>query len=67
MKATVRNRHPRERSRPANHQADVEIRSFLQALHSYPERFSREPEVSFEQHLSSLEKRLDKGEDNSVG
>lgn len=67
MKATARKRHPREDSRPANRQADVEIQSFLQALDSYPERFSREPEISFEQHLSSLDKRLDKGEDSPVG
>jgi hypothetical protein len=67
MKATARNRHTCEDSRPANRQADVEIQSFLQALDSYPERFSREPEISFEQHLSSLDKRLDKGEDSPVG
>lgn len=28
-----------------------EIETFLQALSSYPERFAREPYLSFEQHL----------------
>lgn len=67
MKATARNRHPRESPRPTNRKADVEIQSFLQAIDSYPERFSREPEVSFAQHLISFDKRLDKGKDSPVG
>jgi hypothetical protein len=67
MKATARNSHPRESSRPANREARVEIQSFLQALDSYPTRFSREPEVSFEQHLTSLDKRFDKREGNRIG
>ncbi len=31
-----------------------EIRNFMRALSSYPERFADDPYVSFEQHLSSL-------------
>lgn len=31
-----------------------EIDSFLKAVRSYPERFAREPDLSFQQHLSSI-------------
>jgi hypothetical protein len=31
-----------------------EIDSFLRALSSYPDRFAREPDLSFRQHLSSI-------------
>ncbi len=31
-----------------------EIDTFLRALSSYPERFAREPYLSFEQHLFSI-------------
>lgn len=41
-------------SASANDQVHVEIQSFLEALDSYPERFAREPEITFEQHRSSL-------------
>jgi hypothetical protein len=34
--------------------AQREIDSFLRALSSYPDRFAREPYLSFEQHLSSI-------------
>ena len=37
-----------------NEQVRREIQSFLRALHSYPERFARDPDVSFEEHRSSL-------------
>jgi hypothetical protein len=63
MKATARIVDPRESSRPANRQARREIQSYLQALGSYPERFSRDPGVTFEQHLSGLDKGLDAGLD----
>jgi len=36
------------------HEAQQEIDSFLRALHSYPDRFAREPYLSFQQHLSSI-------------
>lgn len=31
-----------------------EIETFLRALNSYPDRFAREPYLSFQQHLFSL-------------
>jgi len=31
-----------------------EIDTFLRAVNSYPERFAREPYLSFEQHLFSM-------------
>ncbi len=31
-----------------------EIESFLRAIRSYPDRFAREPYLSFQQHLSSI-------------
>jgi hypothetical protein len=34
--------------------AQQEIDSFLWALRSYPDRFAREPYLSFQQHLSSI-------------
>jgi hypothetical protein len=37
-----------------NEQVRREIESFLRALHSYPERFSKDPGISFEEHRSSL-------------
>ncbi len=64
MKATARILQPRGSSRPANRQAHMEIQSFLQALDSYLERFAGEPHLTFEQHLSRLDKGLDKGEDS---
>jgi hypothetical protein len=36
------------------HEVQQEIESFLQALSSYPDRFAREPYLSFRQHLSSI-------------
>jgi hypothetical protein len=35
-------------------EAQQEIDSFLRALRSYPDRFAREPYLSFQQHLSSI-------------
>jgi hypothetical protein len=36
------------------HEVQQEIDSFLRALSSYPDRFAREPSLSFQQHLSSI-------------
>ena len=36
------------------HEVQREIDSFLRALSSYPDRFAREPYLSFQQHLSSI-------------
>ena len=54
MKAEVRITQPVETFRPANSEALAELENFLRAVDSYPERFAREPDVSFEQHLNSL-------------
>ena len=37
-----------------NDQVRIEIQSFLQALRSYPERFARNPRLTFEEHCSGL-------------
>jgi hypothetical protein len=37
-----------------NEQVRREIQSFLRALHSYPKRFARNPDITFEEHHSSL-------------
>src|SRR5579864_9625301 len=39
-----------ERRRAENAQVRREIENFLQALHSYPDRFARDPRVTFEEH-----------------
>jgi hypothetical protein len=36
------------------HDVQQEIDNFLRALSSYPDRFAREPCLSFQQHLSSI-------------
>jgi len=35
-------------------EVQLEIENFLRALDSYPDRFAREPHLSFEQHLFSI-------------
>jgi len=45
---------PRQSVLPRNKQAQEEIRNFLRALDSYPARAAKEPQVSFQQHLSSV-------------
>jgi hypothetical protein len=37
------------------HEVQQEIDNFLRAINSYPDRFAREPYLSFQQHLSSIE------------
>ena len=37
-----------------NEQVRSEMQTFLQALHSYPERFAPDPEISFEEYWVSL-------------
>jgi len=39
---------------PRESDVQQEIDSFLRALSSYPDRFAREPYLSFQQHLSSI-------------
>jgi len=36
-------------------QVKQEIENFLQALSSYPDRFAREPRLSFQEHLFDIE------------
>ncbi len=36
------------------YQAEQEIQNFLKAIHSYPERFAQDPELSFEDHLFTI-------------
>lgn len=43
-----------ERRRAENAQVRREIENFLQALHSYPDRFARDPRVTFEEHHGAL-------------
>ena len=38
----------------SNEKVRVEIQTFLQALNSYPERFKRNPRITFEEHRSGL-------------
>lgn len=42
-----------------------EIDSFLRALSSYPDRFAREPHLSFEQHLVSIMAGMQSASNNS--
>jgi hypothetical protein len=37
-----------------NEHVRVEIQTFLQAVNSYPDRFARNPNITFEEHCSSL-------------
>jgi hypothetical protein len=37
-----------------NDHVRIEMQSFLQALRSYPERFARNPRLTFEEHRSGL-------------
>jgi len=45
---------PRDSCGPLNQQARNDIRRFLLAVRSYPDRVAQEPRITFEQHLSSL-------------
>jgi hypothetical protein len=45
---------PRESVPPRNAQVREEIRNFLRAVDSYPDRAAKEPRLSFRQHLSSF-------------
>jgi hypothetical protein len=47
--------------------AQREIDSFLRALSSYPDRFAREPYLSFQQHLSSIVNTCPRGTDKDSG
>ena len=51
---TRRHVQPRDSYGPQNQQARNDIRRFLLAVRSYPDRVAQEPRITFEQHLSSL-------------
>lgn len=38
----------------ANDEVRLEMQAFLKALESYPERAARDPDITFEQHHTSL-------------
>ena len=44
----------REQQSQQENEAQREIENFLQAVRSYPDRFAREPYLSFQQHLCSI-------------
>jgi hypothetical protein len=54
MKGRMNHIQPRGDANPANEQARLEIHRFFQALGSYPNRFTKEPDLSFEQYLCSV-------------
>jgi hypothetical protein len=51
---TRRRIQPRASSGPQNQQARNDMRRFLRAVRSYPDRIAQEPKVTFEQHFTSL-------------
>jgi len=54
MKSQTREVRERERRRSENAQVRREIQSFLEALHSYPERFAQDPRITFREHHVGL-------------
>lgn len=46
--------HAGENHLSGNAQVRREMQSFLQALRSYPERFARDPRITFEEHCNGL-------------
>ncbi len=54
MKGKVSQVRGSEGEMSADEQVRTEIQSFLRALDSYPDRFAREPEITFEEHRNSL-------------
>ena len=49
-----RHAQPREDVLECNQLAFEEFRKFVRAIESYPERFAKQPGISFQRHLSSL-------------
>jgi len=54
MKSKRRQVRAGDTRQSGNEQVRREIQSFLRALHSYPEHFSKNPELSFEEHCSAM-------------
>jgi hypothetical protein len=59
MKSKRRQARVGDQRLSGNEQVRREIQSFLRALHSYPERFSKDPGITFEEHCSSLVAQTD--------
>jgi hypothetical protein len=45
---------PRGSAQPSSEQVQGEIQNFLRAIDSYPDRFAKQPGVSFQRHLCSF-------------
>jgi hypothetical protein len=54
MKSGARQVRVGDKRLSGNEQVRREIQSFLQALDSYPDRFARNPGITFEEHRSGL-------------
>jgi hypothetical protein len=54
MKAKLPYERPAQSSISPDEQVRFEIRSFLEALQSYPARATKEPGITFEQYLHGL-------------
>lgn len=54
MKAARRQERAAASRLSGNEEVRREMQSFLRALHSYPERFAKDPGISFEEHCSEL-------------
>ena len=54
MKGRMRHVQPRESFYARDERVRVEIQRYLQALASYPDRFARDPDISFKKHLYSV-------------
>jgi len=55
---------PRESALQRDQQVSNEIQTFLRAVDSYPDRFAKEPRLSFRKHLASLFERAGSRRDN---
>ncbi len=54
MKSRMRHVQPRESFYARDERVRFEIQRYLQALASYPDRFARDPDISFKKHLYSV-------------
>src|SRR5579872_7439104 len=54
IKSQMRQLRAGDRRLSGNEQVRKEIDSFMRAMHSYPDRFARDPRVTFEEHHGRL-------------
>jgi len=54
MKSKMRQTAVGDDQMSGNDKVRIEIQTFLHALSSYPDRFKRNPGITFEEHCSSL-------------